>query len=411
MSVKSIIPRRLSFLLLAVCALAIVVLQHPSAAQQATRQGEVDWIFVRVEDVRGLPNPTSIPSNVSLIPNSRPYIFFVSLGQEHDQQLENFVKDPALEGRGEVVRDPGAENIAGLADRIREPIEEAAAAAPTPVPTPTLISITSEPLNLDFGQLEPGAETNRQTLNIRSNTATAVQLTLEGLARNSGISLVEPSGPVALKADESVSVKVRLAAAPDAADGTRTFILKVNPRDDAGQPPTDAVVKAAWAEGRVNVAHIPLWRKWLKWLALLLLLLLVAVVLYSLYKGETPFALWGGLRQRNYLEGELEVLRPTTAQSEDGFISLGKLETKHVALSALVPDGATAADDAELTAIHRNGVKLMQLRRTQGAVRVNEAEVAFTDLYDSDIIELGDARLRFNWLGHERPSEPEENIS
>jgi hypothetical protein len=374
-------------------------------SEAAHRVGSIVLLTDGLEDVRGISNPITIPSNVTLVPNSQPYIFFVSLGQEHDQQIEDFVNDPALEGRGEVVRDPGAENIETLADRIREPIEEAAEA---PAPSPTPVNITVEPSSLDFGQIEPGAYSTRQSINVRSNTATTVTLTLEG--SNSGpIRLAEPSSPIALKANESVPVNVQLVATPDASDGARAFVLKAAPRSDVGDYSPDIVVKPALAEARVNVAHVALWRRLLKWLALFLIVLLIAVVLYSLYRGNTPWAIWGDLRNRKKLEGEIEMLRPM--QHEEGPINLGRLNANSVTLSALVPDGVTADSDAELTTAYQNGVKRVQLHRTQGAVRVNHAEVAFTDLYDSDIIELGDARLRFNWLGHERPTESEEDLS
>jgi hypothetical protein len=72
------------------------------------------------EDVRGLANPISIPSNIDLVPKAQPYIFFVSVGvQAHETQLESFIKNAALESRGEVIRDPGASGIAEVGERIR----------------------------------------------------------------------------------------------------------------------------------------------------------------------------------------------------------------------------------------------------------------------------------------------------
>jgi hypothetical protein len=233
-------------------------------------------------------------------------------------------------------------------------------------------------------------------------------LTLEGSSSGT-IRLAEPSSPIALQANESMTVNVQLVASPDASDGARAFVLRINPRSDVGDYSPEVVVKPALAEARVNVIHVPLWRRLLKWIALFLIVLLIAVVLYSLYRGNTPWAIWEELRSRKKLEGEIEMLHP--AQYEEGSINLAKLNANSVVLSTLIPDGVAADSDAELTAVNQNGVKRVQLRRIQGAVRVNQIEVAFTDLYDSDIIELGDARFRFNWLGHERPIESEDDLT
>jgi hypothetical protein len=77
-----------------------------------------------LEDVRGLSDPITIPSNIALLPKAQPYIFFVSVGvQAHETQLESFVKDPAMGNRGEVIRDPGATGIAEVGERIRKVVE------------------------------------------------------------------------------------------------------------------------------------------------------------------------------------------------------------------------------------------------------------------------------------------------
>src|SRR5689334_4969095 len=114
-----------------------------------------------LEDVRGVSNPISIPSNIALVPKAQPYIFFVSVGvQGHEPQLENFVRDPAMENRGEVIRDPGAAGIAEVGERIRKIVE-----APTPPPP---IQLTVNPSTLSFGQIEPG-ETSKQVIHVSSN--------------------------------------------------------------------------------------------------------------------------------------------------------------------------------------------------------------------------------------------------
>jgi len=362
-----------------------------------------------IQDVRGVPNPVSIPSNVELIPNSKPYIFLVSLGREHDPQLDEFVNNPVHEGRSKVLRDPNAENIENLAETIRAPIEAAAAPSPTPVPTPISVTIGVEPINLNFGQIKPGSQTGRETLNLTSDTDLAVQLVLNGDA--AGINLIEPSGPVALKAGESTAVRVRLAAANDAADGARTFLIKVNVRDETGRLPPDAIIKAAWSEARLTVKRVPLVRTFLWWLAVFLVLLLIALIIYCAYKGTTPWALRDEFVRRRLLEGELEILRPKPTQAEEAFVNLNGLRLRRLALSQVVPDGAAGTDDAELETAYANGVKVVRLESKRGEVRVNDAPVSFTVLYDGDTIELGDARLRFTWLDHERPVEIENDLA
>ncbi|HEX8131265.1 MAG TPA: hypothetical protein VF527_19355, partial [Pyrinomonadaceae bacterium] len=360
-----------------------------------------------LEDVRGIANPVSIPSNIELIPNSQPYIFFVSLGErEHERQLEEFVKNPALGGRGEVVRAPGAAQLEELSQRIRKRVEEVPPPTPTPVPTPMEISFRVEPLALDFGKIEPGEQTGRKELRVTSTAATRARLSLKG-AGSSEIKIIEPEGAaIELPAGEEKAFKVRLAADANAADGEREMQLILTPESSAAE----AVVKPSFVAAELNVATVPLWRKLLKWLAIALIVLLLLVAAYCLYKGDTPVALWRGWRGSRNLEGELELLRPAPPRVEDAYISLGQLETERALLSALVPGGATADADGELTTVRKGSVKHLQLRRTLGVLRVNSAEIALAELYDGDIIEAGDARLRLNWIGHERPAEAGENL-
>jgi hypothetical protein len=376
-------------------------------SEAANRTPSIVLLTDGLEDVRGIPNPVSIPSNIQLIPNSQPYIFFVSLGErEHERQLEEFVKNPALGGRGEVITDPGATQLEELSQRIRKRVEETPPPTPTPVPTPVEISLRVEPLGLDFGKIEPGEQTGRKELEATSTAATRVRLSLKG-AGSSELRISEPEGAaVDLLAGEEKSFKVRLTADGNAADGAREMQLILTPESSA----PDTVVKPSFVAAKLNVATVPVWRKLLKWLAIALILLLLLVAGYCLYRGDTPVALWRGWRGSRNLEGELELLRPAPPRVEDAYIGLGQLETERALLSSLVPNAATADSDGELTIVRKDGVKHLQVRRTGGVLRVNSAEVALTELYDGDIIEVGDARLRLNWIGHERPVDAEENL-
>lgn len=350
-----------------------------------------------LEDVRGINGATSIPSNISLIPKEKPYIFFVSLGEkEHEQQLEDFVNNPALNGRGEVVRDPGAAGIEDVGDRIRKQIE---------VPPPPIeVKLQVEPAILDFGQIEPGEKTGREIIKVTSNVATHVRLTIA--PPDDRVRLLEATEPLELKANESTSVKVRLGT--DAGIGEGAHAVRLILRPEGAAP--NAVTVPATVEARLNIFRVPTWRKLLKWLAILLLILLIALVVLSFIKGETPFAMWSNWRKRNHLEGHIELIRPRPSQPENEIIGLMQLEKERATLSSIVPEGATGDADAELVTVHKDGYKTVQLRRTQGSVRVNKTDVAAVELYDGDIIELGEARLRFNWLGHERPPDPDELI-
>lgn len=353
-----------------------------------------------LEDVKGIDSPITIPSNISLIPKDQPYLFFVSLGErEHEKQLEDFVKNPAMGDRGAVIRDPGAESIAKVEEDIRKKIE-------TPAP-PKEANISIEPSSLDFGQVEPGEKTGRQTLTVRSDANLRASLALDG-ASNTGVSLVEPTAPFELKAGESTAVKVALTSDSQAADGARSLRLVLTPESASPNITTHPVDLSA----SLNIVHVPVWRKLLKYLLLLLILAALVIIAMSVIKGEPPW-IWGPEiinLGRPPLEGEIEVIKPRPARVEDEFISLTQRKAKSLLLSSLVPNEATADADAELAPVKKNGKVEVQLRCTKGDVQVNKVKVASTSIYDGDIIELGEAKLRFNWVGHERPVENNEDV-
>jgi hypothetical protein len=168
-----------------------------------------------LEDVRGLANPISIPSNIALVPKAQPYIFFVSVGvQAHETQLESFVKDPALENRGEVIRDPGATGIAEVGERIRKIVE-----APTPQ---SPIQLTVSPSTLSFGQIEPG-ETSKQVIHVKSNASCRLRIVLD--TPDSNLSLGEPKEVVSLNGGEDHDIPIQVSAAESAGNGEFTFAL------------------------------------------------------------------------------------------------------------------------------------------------------------------------------------------
>ncbi|HKS09510.1 MAG TPA: VWA domain-containing protein [Pyrinomonadaceae bacterium] len=101
-----------------------------------------------LEDVRGIIDPISIPSNINLLPKAQPYVFFVSLGVVHEKQLESFVNEASAMGnRGEVIRDPGASGIAEVGERIRTIVERPPSPpSPTPEHVAAPVKVIPKPL-------------------------------------------------------------------------------------------------------------------------------------------------------------------------------------------------------------------------------------------------------------------------
>jgi len=130
------------------------------------------------------------------------------------------------------------------------------------------------------------------------------------------------------------------------------------------------------------------WIEPAKWAALLAIIAILALAT-RIY-----------LKSRNRLEGEIEVVRPHAA-----YVGLPSLKSDQVALSTIVPLDALAGSDARLFCRHKDGAKKVWIAATAGSLRVNDVEVPTTELYDADTIQIGDAKLRFNRVGFERPQE------
>jgi Mg-chelatase subunit ChlD len=340
------------------------------------------------EDTRGLNNPVQIPDTIKLIPEDPPYLFYVSLGE-----YEPGIKQVQAKF-GERYREMRPNSRAEIDSAINE-IRRFSIAPPPP-------EIEVTPASLDFGRIEPGTLTAVRTINITSNQKTRVRIALDA----DGLTLTAPD-EVDLDAPQAATVNVQLASAPDVKDKTFDAVLKVTPiNPHAGPSPKTASVSI-----RLQTVYVPIWRKMLKWIALLFLLLIVGLGVLTIVKGETPWALWSRARADKNLEGELELINPRPSQPEGEFVSLLQRGTERISISSLIPNGASDGADAELIALRKNKRKTIQLRRTQGSTRVNNVEVASTELFDGDVIELGAARLRFNWLGHQRPDDVDESES
>jgi von Willebrand factor type A domain-containing protein len=81
------------------------------------------------EDVRGIPNPTHIDANLAGTADS--FVFFVSMGKEHEPQLDEFA---AKTPHASVLRAPTPEAIRAVAKQIRAKLPE-----PPPPPPPVKV--------------------------------------------------------------------------------------------------------------------------------------------------------------------------------------------------------------------------------------------------------------------------------
>ncbi|MEH2360206.1 VWA domain-containing protein [Nostoc sp.] len=442
-----------------------------------------------LEDVRGIPNPISIPSNTQLLPDQqcKPYIFFVSLGlKEHEKQLNDFASNPALCGKGQVLRDPGGVQLNKLAENIRPAIikPKLDVNLPTAKLQPVLPGTTTEPLNIngisnvngkvslqledpqqsgirlippdrtielvanqptvipvrlqipaeakggvsrlrlvltiadqaiapitidlpitiqsklqiqptkiDFGSIEAGKTTETQSLLVNTNISGTASLQLQGNSKD--VSIAEPSAAISLEPGET-KIPVQLQVTDSNFAGDRTFTLLLTPDNSVVSP----------VSTKVHLYILmPLARKIIIWLLLGLLVLLIALIVVCLIQRKTPLELVEHFRNRKYLEGALVVLEPLPQSSEDQEISLTHQHKNKVCLSELIPVIAATNSDAELVTVWRAGKKNIDLHCLKGVIFVNTKNINTDELYDEDIIEVGNVRLQFNWIEHQRPSE------
>ncbi|MEH1889988.1 MAG: vWA domain-containing protein [Nostoc sp.] len=179
-----------------------------------------------LEDVRGIPNPVLIPSNTQFLREQqcKPYIFFVSLGlKEHEKQLNDFASNPALCGKGQVLRDPGGVQLNKLAQNIR----------------PVLITPKLD-VNLPTANLQPvlpGTTTEPININGISNVNAKVSLQLED-PQQSGIRLIPPDRTIELVANKATVIPVRLQIPAQAKGGASSLRLVLAIADQAIAPIT-----------------------------------------------------------------------------------------------------------------------------------------------------------------------------
>ncbi|MEH2069870.1 MAG: vWA domain-containing protein [Nostoc sp.] len=468
-------------------------LQHSAVLNQRAdalgRTVSIVFLTDGLEDVRGIPNPVPIPSNTQFLRQQqcKPYIFFVSLGlKEHEKQLNEFASNPALCGKGKVLRDPGGVQLNQLAQNIRpvliqpkldvnlstqnlpavspgattetfninsisnvntkvslqleDPNQSGIRLIPPdrtidlianqPTAIPVRLQIPAEakggtnslrlvltslnreiapialdlpltiqsklqiqPTRIDFGSIEAGKTTQTQTLVVRTNISGTAKLQLQGNFQD--ISVGQPTAAISLQPGET-KVPVQLQVVDSSFAGDRTFSLLLTPDNPIASPIS--------AEVHLHI-FMPLGRKIVICLLLVLLVLLITLLVICLIQRKTPLELLEDFRNRNRLEGALVVLEPLPQSSQDEEISLTHQHKSKVCLSELIPAITATNFDAELVVAWRAGKKNIYLRCLKGVIFVNTKNINTDELYDEDIIEIGNVKLQFHWIEHQRPSE------
>lgn len=340
-----------------------------------------------LEDVRGIPNPVPIPANIQLIQeqNCKPYLFFISLGeQEHEEQLEEFANHPALCNRGQVIRDPGAENLLQEGEKIRQTIQPPPPPPPTPAPPPPPeVSLTTD-TPLDFGAVSPGEATTTQTLTITSNVATPASLELLDNNGNGEISLVSPQEPINLAPGEN-TISVQLRVNPDSDSGQRDITFVLRPATNEVAPVNSSATLAV---------KTPLSQK-LLWL-LLLVLILVGLIMLVVWWLKSP----------GHLVGALKLISPQPANSEDTPLDLTRRKRSQFKLSELFPDlsDQMQESDAILKMVRQDSRKYPIVQAIKGTVSVNGIEIVNEEIYDGDKITVGKVTVEFNSVAYSRPT-------
>lgn len=258
--------------------------------------------------------------------------------------------------------------------------------------------LSMQPNSLNFDSVEAGKTSQKQTLVIRSNISGTASLQLQGKTKD--VSLKEPSTPVSLAVGET-KIPIQLEVADSSFDGKRTFNVVVTP----DHPDESPQCRSSGTD------LMPLGRKIVIWLLLILLLFLITLTIICLIQRKTPWELAQDIGTRNHLEGELELLEPVPISPEEQYISLTHQHKQKVNLSALVPAIASTNSDAELVINWQSGKKYVYVRSLSGITFVNNEKITTYQLYDEDTIQVDNVKLRFNWIGNQRPYEQNSGLT
>ncbi|ABA24330.1 von Willebrand factor, type A [Trichormus variabilis ATCC 29413] len=465
--------------------------QRPNTADRTV---SIVFLTDGLEDVQGIPNPVPIPQSTQLLREQecKPYVFFVSLGlKEHEKQLNEFANNPALCGKGRVLRDPGGVQLNKLAQNIRptliqpqidfslstvdlppvlpgtttkalninsisnvnakvslqlEDLEKSGISLVSPkrinlaankqqvIPISLQIPVNAQggnrklrllltatdkaiapqaidlsvtikpqlsvqPSSFNFGSVESGKTSQTQTLIVRSSISGTASLQLQGKTKD--ISLKEPSTSVSLAVGET-KIPIQIEVADNSFDGKRKFNVVVTPDNPLTSPLS--------AEVQMQIL-MPLGRKIVIWTLLILLLFLITLSIICLIQRKTPWELAQDIGTRNHLEGEIELLEPAPISPEEQYISLTHQHRQKVNLSALVPAIASTNSDAELVINWQSGKKYVYIRSVSGITFVNNEKITTYQLYDEDTIQVDNVKLRFNWIGNQRPYEQNSGLT
>jgi hypothetical protein len=359
---------------------------HPDSANRAV----IVVLFTDgQEDVRDMGRKPFRLSDVpiSLISKGDPYVYLVWLGGEPiDDQLSKFL-DRIDPNRRKVITANSDDEIAKIDEQIRKT---------APLTPPIELQFTSGVHDIDFGEIEPGAITPAKSILLNSNLDARALVSVDG-PNERQIVLAEPVGATDLKAGGN-KIGVRLRAPMSAKDGEDMIRLVFAPQlEDSGLTMTPAMINAHF-----KVYHVSFLKRALKWLGLLLTIVFLALVGLILYRRQFPSEIWREFKDRNHLDGELEIVRPRGGSPDGPAILLQQYRTERLRLGQLLPAEAAGDSDAELVTVSKKGEKLVQLRHIHGSVKVNRIDIASQEIYDGDEIEIGAVLLRFNSI-HERP--------
>jgi Mg-chelatase subunit ChlD len=220
------------------------------------------------EDVKGIQNPIRIPDTIKLIRDEDvPYVFYVSLGTEPDPQLLEFlnrINEKAM-AHGKAFNDPRAENLFQVVEACRIAMKE------------PRFQLEIHPANLDLPRLRPGGQGGPYSIDISSNKAAKLRLTMVNLPPGYSIEGLPETVDVGPEKIQRVQFTVKVGEG--ASEGEQGYKIRIAPPHELDPNPTDIQVKAIiqWA-----------WWEWVwQWLIdwwwwLLVLALLIAALIYFL---------------------------------------------------------------------------------------------------------------------------------
>jgi len=319
------------------------------------------------QDVRGIENPIPIDANIPHVGDA--FIFFVSMG-EHEPQLDAFARQTK---HTEVLRETQRDKIRAIANVIRKKLPKAKPVEP--------LRVTLSPSTVDFGVVERGETSDVREIEVGSNKPARVEVEWEGDAGvevliGDAASPVQPAGRRRSEVIAPATIKVRVRVGEEAEPGAKRIALKA-----ANAKPIALTV---------NVRKPSPVMRALRWIVPIAVLALIAIIW------------WQQQKKKNRLEGEIEIIRPSTSP-DLAFIGLPRLQTQDVTLSAILPPDILGGSDARLFVRRKAGKKRIWIAAQSGSLRINDVDTPMGELYDADTIEVGDARLRFNRVGDERP--------